>query len=174
LYHQAPIIGEKGVPVDTAQEAAWMRAALREARRNCVRPSGGPFGACIVRGGEVVAVARNTVLARDATCHAEVNAIRLASRRLGTHDLSGCEIYSTTEPCPMCFAAIHWAGIGRVVYGTRIADAARLGFRELTVSTRRLRSLGGCEVRLVPGFLRPECLALLREWEARQGRGAVY
>jgi guanine deaminase len=159
--------------MDTAREAAWMRAAIREARRNVARPDGGPFGACIVRGGRVLAVARNRVLARDATCHAEVIAIRLASRRLGTHDLSGCVIYATTEPCPMCFAAIHWAGIGRVVSGTRIADVARLGFRELTISNRRMKTLGGSTVELASGFLREECRELLREWEERQG-GRVY
>jgi len=143
-----------------------MSRALAEARRNLRRPAGGPFGACIVRGGEVIAVARNTVLSHhDPTRHAEVSAIRLAARRLGRHELSGCTIYSTTEPCPMCFAAIHWAGIDAVVYGTRIADVARLGFRELTISNRTMRRLGGGTVRIVGGVLRAECLALLREWE---------
>jgi tRNA(Arg) A34 adenosine deaminase TadA len=151
-----------------------MRRAIREARRNLLRPEGGPFGACIVRGSRAIAVGRNTVLARrDPTCHAEVNAIRFAARRLGTHDLSGCRIFSTTEPCPMCFAAIHWAGIDEVVYGTRIADVARLGFRELTISNRTLRRLGGSEVRIVSGVLREECLELLREWEERQA-GRTY
>ena len=156
--------------LDTGREAAWMRAAIREARRNIAGGDGGPFGACIVRGGELLAVARNTVLARDATCHAEVSAIRIASRRLGTHDLAGCSIYATTEPCPMCFGAIHWAGIDTVVSGTRIADVARLGFRELTISNRRMKSLGGSRVTLVPGFLRAECLALLADWAAAPSR----
>jgi tRNA(Arg) A34 adenosine deaminase TadA len=143
-----------------------MRRALAEARGNLARPDGGPFGACVVSGGRVIAVARNTVLARrDPTCHAEVNAIRLVARKLGTHDLSGCRIFSTTEPCPMCFAAIHWAGIDEVVFGTRIADVARLGFRELTISNRTMRRLGDSEVRIVAGVLRKECLELLREWE---------
>jgi len=147
-------------------DAAGMRRALAAARRNLLRADGGPFGACILRGGRVIAAARNTILLRrDPTCHAEVNAIRLAARRLGTHELAGCTICSTTEPCPMCFAAIHWAGIGRIVYGTRIADVARLGFRELTVSNRMLRRLGGCQVLLVGGVLREECRALLRDWE---------
>jgi len=154
----------------TRQDAAWMALALREARRNLRRADGGPFGACVVSAGRVVAVARNTVLARrDPTCHAEVNAIRLAARRLGTHELRGCRIYSTTEPCPMCFSAIHWAAIDTVVYGTRIADVAVLGFRELTVSNRTLRRLGGSPVRIVPGVLREECAALLCEWQARHG-----
>lgn len=154
----------RGVPAD----ATLMRAAIRAGRRNVARPDGGPFGAVVARGGALLAVARNTVLARrDPTCHAEVNAIRAAARRLGAYELSGCVIYSTTEPCPMCFAAIHWAGIGRVVSGTRIADVAKLGFRELTISNRRMKSVGGSRVELVEGFLRKECLALLAEWAAR-------
>lgn len=147
-----------------------MRAALREARKNLRRADGGPFGACVVRGGDILAVARNTVLARDATCHAEVTAIRLASRRLGTYDLAGCVIYSTTEPCPMCFGAIHWAGIDRIVYGTRIADVARLGFRELRISNATMKRRGGSGVAITPGFLREECLQLLREWQAGANR----
>ena len=154
--------------METALDRAGMLAAIAAARRNVRRPDGGPFGACIVRDGRVIAVARNTVLARrDPTCHAEVNAIRLAARRLGTHELRGCRIYSTTEPCPMCFAAIHWAGIDTVVYGTRIADVARLGFRELTISNLTMRRLGGSAVRIVPGVLKKECLELLRDWESR-------
>jgi tRNA(Arg) A34 adenosine deaminase TadA len=153
----------------TERDAAAMRRALAEARRNLIRPDGGPFGACIVRGGRVIAAARNTVLARrDPTCHAEVNAIRQAARRLGTHELSGCRIFSTTEPCPMCFAAIHWAAIDEVVYGTRIAEVARLGFRELSISNRTMRRLGGGTARIVGGFLLEECRALLREWAARR------
>jgi guanine deaminase len=160
--------------METARYVAGMSAALAEARRNLRRPDGGPFGACVVKGGQTLAVARNTVLARrDPTCHAEVNAIRIAARRLGAHELAGCTIYATTEPCPMCFAAIHWAGIDAVVYGTRIADAARLGFRELTISNRAMKRAGGSPVRIVPGVLREECLELLGQWEARH-RGRTY
>ena len=160
--------------METETDAAGMRAAITAARQNLRRPDGGPFGACILKDGRVLAVARNTVLARrDPTCHAEIGAIRLAARRLGTHDLSGCRICSTTEPCPMCFAAIHWAGIDAVVYGTRIADVARLGFRELTISNRAMKRIGGSAVRIVPGVLRVECRELLRDWE-RWHRGRIY
>jgi guanine deaminase len=148
----------------------FMRRAVREARRNLVRPDGGPFGACIVKDGRVVAAARNTVLRDDATCHAEINAIRRASKKLGTFDLSGCEIYSTTEPCPMCFGAIHWARIGTVYYGTGIRDAARAGFHELRVSNAQLKALGRSRIVLVPGVQRPECLELFEAWAARPVR----
>lgn len=148
----------------TMPSPEFMRKAIREARKNLLRPDGGPFGACIVKDGRVVAVARNTVLKNDATCHAEVNAIRKASKKLGTYDLGGCEIYSTTEPCPMCFGAIHWARIGTIYYGTDINDAARTGFNELRLSNARLKALGRSKVRIVPGFLREECLSLFKAW----------
>jgi guanine deaminase len=148
----------------------FMARAIREARKNLVRLDGGPFGACIVKDGQVVAVARNTVLENDATCHAEINAIRKASRSLGTFDLSGCEIYSTTEPCPMCFGAIHWARIGTVCFGTGIGDAARAGFHELRISNVRMKALGRSRIRLVPGFMRAECLDLFESWTARPER----
>jgi guanine deaminase len=147
-----------------------MRRAVREAAKNIKSGDGGPFGACIVREGRVLAVARNTVLAHDATCHAEVNAIRKASRRLGEFDLTGCVIFSTTEPCPMCFGAIHWARIGLVVYGTSIADAKRAGFNELQISIGTLKRLGKSRIRLAGGFLRAECLDLFKRWRARPGR----
>src|SRR5690349_199264 len=117
-----------------------MRKAIQEAFKNVRQPSGGPFGACLVRGSRVLAVARNTVLRdQDPTCHAEINAIRLGARRLKTFDLSGCVIYSTTEPCPMCFSALHWARIDAVIYGTGIPDVHRLGFNELTIPNPTLK-----------------------------------
>jgi tRNA(Arg) A34 adenosine deaminase TadA len=148
----------------TEPDRRFMRRAVAEARKNLARPDGGPFGACIVKDGRVLAVARNTVLKNDATCHAEINAIRKASKKLGTFDLTGCEIYSTTEPCPMCFGAIHWARIGTVTYGTGIGDAARAGFHELRISNERMKELGRSRIRLVPGFMRAECLELFRSW----------
>lgn len=147
-----------------------MEKAVREARRNLKTLDGGPFGACIVRDGAVLAVARNTVLRNDATAHAEVNAIRKACRRVGSHDLSGAVIYSTTEPCPMCFSAIHWARIGTIVYGTNISDARRTGFNELEISNRRLKALGRSSVAIIGGFLRAECLALFQAWDSLPGK----
>lgn len=147
-----------------------MRLGLREALDHLAAIEGGPFGACIVRGEEVLAVAHNTVLKEnDPSCHAEVNAIRLASRRLGTYDLSGCDIYSTTEPCPMCFAAIHWARLGHLVYGTAIADVAALGFNELTISNEQLKAAGKSPVVIHPDFLAEECRELLQQWLTTPG-----
>jgi len=142
-----------------------MRLALKEARKNFKSSDGGPFGACIVKNGVVLSLARNTVLKNDATCHAEINAIRLASRRLKTFDLTGAVIYSTTEPCPMCFAAIHWSRIGKVIYGTGIKDAAEIGFNEIKISNRVLKKLGKVPLRLASGFLYDECRKLLKDWD---------
>lgn len=93
--------------------------------------SGGPFGAVIVKDGEIISKAHNTVLeSKDATAHAEVNAIRLASQKLNTHDLSGCVLYTSAEPCPMCLSAIIWANIKEVYYANTKKDAADIGFRD--------------------------------------------
>ncbi|MFA5336360.1 MAG: nucleoside deaminase [Candidatus Omnitrophota bacterium] len=138
----------------------FMLLAISEAKKNLKKMDGGPFGACIVKGGKVLAAARNTVLRDDASCHAEVNAIRIASRKLKTFDLSGCEIYSTTEPCPMCFSAIHWARIDKVIFGTDTKDAKKIGFNELMITDSRLKTLGKSKVKIVRGFMRRECLEL--------------
>lgn len=148
----------------------FMFLAVKEAGKNISKMDGGPFGACIVKGNKILAVARNLVLKKDATCHAEINAIRTASRKLKTFDLSGCVIYSTNEPCPMCFAAIHWARIGKVIYGTATKDAKKIGFNELKITDRRLKSLGKSRIKLVPNFMRKECLELFRRFNELPNR----
>jgi tRNA(Arg) A34 adenosine deaminase TadA len=94
-----------------------------------VKNGGGPFGAVIAREGEIIAEASNSVtLDHDPTAHAEVNAIRKAAKVLGTFDLSGCDIYTSCEPCPMCLGAIYWAHLDTIYYGNNRRDAARIGF----------------------------------------------
>lgn len=144
-----------------------MKLALKEAGKNISRNmSGGPFGACIVKGDKVIAVSRNTVLKQDATCHAEVNAIRAASKKLKTYDLSGCTIYSTTEPCPMCFSAIHWAGIDTIVFGNTIADAKKVGFNELYISNVRMKKIGKVKMNIISGFMRGKVNQLYKKWNS--------
>jgi len=150
--------------------AKFMKLAIKEARKNIKLMDGGPFGACIVRDGLILAVARNTVLKSDATSHAEINAIRIASRRIKNFDLAGCVIYSTTEPCPMCFSAIHWAKISAIIYGTDISDAKKIGFNELSISSWYMKKEGLSKVKLFSGFLRQECLRLLRDWDALENK----
>jgi len=92
---------------------------------------GGPFGAVVVKNGTVIAEGFNQVTSsNDPTAHAEVVALRLAGQALETFDLTGCEIYSSCEPCPMCLGAIYWARIGRIYYAADRQDAARAGFRD--------------------------------------------
>ncbi|WP_251859812.1 nucleoside deaminase [Clostridium sp. Marseille-Q2269] len=92
---------------------------------------GGPFGAAIVKGEQIISVTHNTVIAdNDPTAHGEMNAIREACRKLNTFDLSGCELYTTSEPCPMCMSAIIWANISKVYYGCTVEDARDIGFRD--------------------------------------------
>ena len=152
----------------------WMKLAIHSACEGIQRPEGGPFGACLVQNGKVIAVTHNTVLrTRDATCHAEINVIRVASRKLKRFDLSDCVIYSTTEPCPMCFSAIHWARISEVIFGTVIADVQKRGFHELTIPSKKMKRDGKSRVKLRPGFMKKECLALLKAWDKKEDK-AVY
>lgn len=105
-----------------------MRKAIELSIEN-VKNGGGPFGAVIVKDGEIVATGVNRVTANhDPTAHAEVSAIRVACQKLGTFDLSGCEIYTSCEPCPMCLGAIYWAHLDKIYYGNNKTDAARIGF----------------------------------------------
>lgn len=94
-----------------------------------VKRGGGPFGAVIARNGEIISEGSNNVtIHNDPTAHAEVTAIRNATAKLGTYDLSGCEIFTSCEPCPMCLGAIYWAHIDKIYYGNNRKDAAMIGF----------------------------------------------
>jgi len=148
----------------------FMELAIEEAR-NGIAHGQTPFGACIVKGDSVIARGHNRVWeTTDITAHAEMVAIRQACRKLGTIDLSGCDIYATTEPCPMCFGAIHWAGIGKVFYGTGIADAAKAGFNEIALSNADMARMGRSNVKSAGGLLRDECMALFEEFLKRPER----
>lgn len=109
----------------------YMRMAVNEAKKGIHAAHGGPFGAVIVKDGVVVGKGHNQVLKNnDPTCHGEMMAIHKACKTLGTYDLSGCEIYTTGEPCPMCLSAILWANIEKIYYGCNILDAENIGFRD--------------------------------------------
>lgn len=105
-----------------------MRRAIALSEHSVIH-GGGPFGAVIAKDGEIVSEASNSVtIDNDPTAHAEVNAIRKATAKLGTFDLSGCDIYTSCEPCPMCLGAIYWAHLGKIYYGNNRQDAASIGF----------------------------------------------
>ena len=112
-------------------ENEYMQTAIDEALYGITHRHGGPFGCVIVKDGEIVARAHNQVLlSHDPTSHGEIRAIRAAGKALKTHDLSGCELYTTGEPCPMCMCACMWANIDRIYYGCSIEDNAHIGFRD--------------------------------------------
>lgn len=144
----------------------FMRKAI-ELSIESVQNGGGPFGAVIVRGDEIIATGVNRVTGgNDPTAHAEVNAIRSACRKLRTFHLEGCEIYASCEPCPMCLGAVYWARLDKVYYGNRKHDAAGIGFDDsfiyeemsLDPDKRRLKS---------EELLRDEALKAFQEWEAK-------
>jgi tRNA(Arg) A34 adenosine deaminase TadA len=154
-------------------EADFMRAAIEKTRAG-IAAGQSPFGSVIVHGGEVVAATHNTVWqTTDPTAHAEINCIRAAAKHLKTIFLTGCTLYSTTEPCPMCLSGIHGARIERVVFGATIADAADAGFHELFVPAKNLAALGRSPVKVESGLLQAECAALFDEWK-RSGKARAY
>ena len=113
------------------QDEIFMKEALKEAYTGIENGHGGPFGSVVVKEGEIVGRGHNRVLyKKDPTCHGEMEAIRDACQNLDTHDLSGCELYTTAELCPMCLGAILWANIKTVYYGCNRMDTDAIGFRD--------------------------------------------
>lgn len=109
----------------------FMSEAIKLSKENFTMNYGGPFGACIVKDGKIIGRGYNHVIGNmDPTAHAEIMAIRDACQNIKTHDLSGCEIYTSCYPCPMCLSAIIWANIKTVYYGNTKKDAADIGFRD--------------------------------------------
>lgn len=111
------------------QDDFFLSRALELAQQNVMSDEGGPFGALIVRQGKIISEGRNQVIvSHDPTAHAEIMAIRSASRTLGTPHLSGCILYTSSEPCPMCLAAAYWARVEEIVFANARSDAASIGF----------------------------------------------
>lgn len=147
-----------------------MGMAVEEARKTMNENIGGPFGAAIVDpDGNIIAVSSNRVLGdHDPTAHAEITAIREACKKLGTHDLSGCVIYATGYPCPMCLGAMIWANIKKCYYGCRPIDAEAIGFRDDFIY-RFIQ--GGCknaEILEFSEIQREQCLKLFDEYHEKE------
>jgi len=141
-----------------------------ELASNSIDNGGGPFGAVIVKDGEIIAETSNSVTRdNDPTAHAEVNCIRMACKRLGTFMLDGCEIYASSEPCPMCFGAIYWAHISKIYYAGTREDAAYGGFdddfiyKEIAIpnENRRAPSIN---------MLQPEGCKVFDKWNAKMDK----
>ena len=144
----------------------FMRLAIEKSIES-VENGGGPFGAVVVKDGEVVSVASNSVtIDNDPTAHAEVNAIRQACRKLGTFDLSGCEIYASCEPCPMCLASIYWARIDKLYYANTKSDADKIGFSDNFIYEEFAKPESERSIKVV-SMLRDEALTAFKKWEAK-------
>lgn len=143
--------------------------AIDEARRGMQNNHGGPFGAVIVKDGGIISTAHNEVLSsKDPTAHAEMLAIRRASQQLGKFDLSDCEIFTTSQPCPMCFAAICWARIKRIHYGTTTEEVASAGFDDSHIySIIKGEQTAEVELSIIQ---REACLELLQEWDNKKDK----
>jgi tRNA(Arg) A34 adenosine deaminase TadA len=151
--------------LESKKHLEYMKKAINKCREG-IQKGQTPFGACIVQGNRVIACAHNTVWEdTDITAHAEINAIKQACAKLKSVHLSDCVIYSTTEPCPMCFSAIHWARIKEIYYGTSITDAKQFGFNELEISNQAMNDIGKCSMEITSNILHEECLDLFKEWK---------
>ena len=148
----------------------FMKEALKEAFEGMRKGAGGPFGAVIVKDGKILVRAYNEVIGtNDPTMHAEMNAIRKASKLLGRFDLSDCEIYSSCEPCPMCFSAIHWAKIKKLNMGASRFDAAKSGFDDQYIYDviNKVATKEQVEVEVMDA---EECQKPFDEWDEIVGR----
>lgn len=151
------------------KDARFMREAIRIAADN-VASGGGPFGAVIVKDGEIIAGCHNRVtLDNDPTAHAEVNTIRTACKILGTFDLSGCTIYTSCEPCPMCLGAIYWARLDKIYYGANRVEAAEAGFADDFIYKELDRKMSERSVR-IEQLLHAEAQRPFRLWAEKEDR----
>lgn len=144
-----------------------MQIAVEEARKGMRNNEGGPFGAVIVKDGNLISSGHNRVLStNDPSAHAEIVVIREASSILSTFDLSGCELYATTMPCPMCLSAICWARIGKVYYGTSTEEVASMGFDDGKIYEMFIK--GSSTSLLEKANIEcEECHKLLVEWDEK-------
>jgi len=143
-----------------------MRRSIELSRLGMNRGDGGPFGAVIVRAGAIIAEGWNSLIAtNDPTAHSEIVAIRAASRLLGTFRLSGCDLYASSEPCPMCLSAVYWARMERIFYGNTVSDAAAIGFDD-TLILEHLRKPAEARLIRAKRILAEEAIEVFRDFNA--------
>jgi guanine deaminase len=148
----------------TDRERRFMQAAIELARKGMNANTGGPFGCIIVKGDEIIGQGCNSVAStNDPTAHAEVVAIRDACNRLGTFQLTGCELYTSCEPCPMCLGAIYWARPQKVFYAGTRYDAAHAGFDDSFIYNELSLPFDQRAIPMV-GIEREKAIALFEEW----------
>jgi guanine deaminase len=154
----------------TKMHNPFMARAIELSIENVRMRRGGPFGAVVVKDGKIIAEAANNVTGtNDPTAHAEILAIREACHRLGAFELTGCEIYTSCEPCPMCLGAIYWARPDRVYYGNRAADAARVGFDDSFIYDEISLPLDQRKIPMVQ-MMHDESIEGFRAWEKQANK----
>ncbi|HTR82807.1 MAG TPA: nucleoside deaminase [Bacteroidota bacterium] len=147
-----------------------MKEAIELSLRNIREGKGGPFAALVVKNGTVVARGANLVTStNDPTAHAEVVAIREACKALGTFQLTGCEVYSTCEPCPMCLGAIYWARPDKIFYASTHIDAAHIGFDDLFIYDEISRPISSRKIPMEQ-MMRDDALIAFEEWQKMQNK----
>ncbi|HXD91912.1 MAG TPA: nucleoside deaminase [Bacteroidia bacterium] len=145
----------------------FMQEAIELSVNNVKSGKGGPFGAVVVKDGKIIARAANSVTStNDPTAHAEVNAIREACKVLNTHQLTGCEIYTSCEPCPMCLGAIYWARPDKVYYANTKLDAAAINFDDDFIYQEIAKPLDKREMKFIQ-LSREEALTAFDEWKKK-------
>lgn len=156
--------------MDEKESKQLMQLAINKARETMNQHVGGPFGAIIIdQNHRILSVTSNSVLKdHDATAHAEMNAIREASKVLNSHDLSGCTLYTTAYPCPMCLGAIIWSNIKTVYYGCQPNDADQIGFRDDFIYQFMNSQCQDTTVLNLEEFDRDSCLKLFDEYQKKQ------
>ncbi len=148
----------------------FLERAIELARRNVQSRAGGPFGAVIVRDGVILAEGVNQVTSSlDPTAHAEIVAIRAACHKLGDFQLTGCEVYTSCEPCPMCLAAIYWARASRIIYAASREDAAAAGFDDNFLYEELNSPLAARRIPLVQEG-RSQAIAVFDAWREDHGK----
>ena len=147
-----------------------MKIAKEEAEKGVKTNEGGPFGAVIVKNGKIISKGHNKVLkTNDPTAHAEINVIREATKKLKRFNLSDCEIYSSCEPCPMCFSAIHWAKMKKLYFGCNRKDAEKIGFEDKFIydaikGTAQKKQVKSTQID------RKDCLESFKKWEEKEDK----
>ena len=148
----------------------FMARAIRLSIDNVRSGRGGPFGAVVVKDGNIIAEGTNQVTStKDPTAHAEIVAIREACRKLGAFDLEACQIYTSCEPCPMCLGAIYWARLSRVYFANADADASRVGFDDSLIYRELALPYSQRKIPMIQ-MMREEALAAFRAWENKSNK----
>ena len=147
------------------EQKEYMQKCIDRAKDTSSKNLGGPFGACVVKNGEIISLSSNSVLQdKDPTAHAEINAIRGACKKLNTYDLADCELYTTAYPCPMCLSAIIWANIKTVYYGCTAKDANDIGFRDDFIYDFIKNDCKEKKTAVLNQLDREDCLKLFEEY----------